>query len=81
MASIMVTVDGHDALVATAKLFASGRRGFFAGGKLILDGQQYQCTMSVVKTGDPTTADVAQANTDAKVKAAKLAAKANKARK
>lgn len=66
--SITVTLSTGSTLLASAKLFSSGRRGFYAGDKTVVDGVRYQVSLSIVKIGTPDPADIAEAATQAKVK-------------
>ncbi len=34
-----------------ARPFSSGKTGFWAGGKIVIDGERYQVSCSVVKIG------------------------------
>jgi hypothetical protein len=40
-----------DMLSAAPKTFKTGSIGYYAGGKIVLDGERYQVSVSVVKVG------------------------------
>ena len=49
--SVTLTLDTGGQLLASAKVFSSGSRGYFAGEKVIIDGKRYQATLSLVEIG------------------------------
>lgn len=52
--SVDVTVEGSQ-LVAAAKDFKSGSKGFWAGEKVVIDGKRYQVSLSIVEIGSKPT--------------------------
>jgi hypothetical protein len=44
-----------DMLSASFKNFKSGSHGFYAGGKIVLDGKRYQVSCSIVEVGSKPT--------------------------
>jgi hypothetical protein len=48
--NLPVTINGSE-LVAVAKTFKSGSTGYWAGDKVVIDGERYQVTCSIVKIG------------------------------
>lgn len=63
---LTVTIRSDDgqaigALVLAEKTFASGKQGYFGQGKLVINGERYQCQAQMVrieKTGEQTTGAV-----------------------
>lgn len=53
--SVLVTIEGSQ-VVANAKTFSSGSRGFWAGEKVTLDGKRYQVSLSIVEIGSKPAA-------------------------
>lgn len=43
-------------LVLNAKDFASGSRGYFGAGKIIVDGKRHQCQCQVIEIGSKIAA-------------------------
>jgi hypothetical protein len=48
---VTLSLDTGGQIVATAKTFSSGSVGFYAGDKVMIDGERYQVSLSVVKIG------------------------------
>lgn len=46
-----------DMLQANPKNFKTGSTGYYAGGKIVLDGKRYQVSVSVVEVGSKPKAD------------------------
>jgi len=61
MLKAIVFTDGEnkaiDFLKADAKSFKTGSTGFYAGGKVELDGERYQVSCSIVKLGSKPKAE------------------------
>ena len=58
---LTITIDGQN-LVADERTFKTGSRGYWAGGKVVLNGKRYQVSASVVEIGSkPTGAPEAKA--------------------
>lgn len=54
--SVAVTIEGSQ-LVAVAKEFKSGSRGYWAGEKVVVDGKRYQVSLSIVEIGSKPSAE------------------------
>lgn len=50
-ASIVVGFENHGSLVATKKNFATGSVGYYANGKVVIDGQSYQVGVTLTLIG------------------------------
>lgn len=58
---ISVTIGGQE-LVADARTFSSGSRGYFTSGKVTIGGKRFQCSVNVVEIGSkPGSAPAAAA--------------------
>ena len=44
-------------LVAERKEFKTGSRGFYAGGKVFIEGKKYQVSLSIVEVGSKPKAE------------------------
>jgi hypothetical protein len=53
---VVLGSDGEemDRLLLSPKQFRTGSVGYWAGGKIILDGERYQVSCSIVKIGSKT---------------------------
>jgi hypothetical protein len=50
MENITAMVEGQ-AVLANAKTFSTGSKGFFGSGKLVIDGKKYQTQVQMVEIG------------------------------
>jgi len=48
---MQVKFGEHDSLTAKPKTFSTGSVGFYAGGKVVIDGERYQVSCNVIKIG------------------------------
>ena len=48
--TLVVEIEGNK-MIATDKVFSSGSTGFYATGKIVIDGEQYQVSLPIVKVG------------------------------
>ncbi len=51
LAEIAVNIDKAGTLIARAKTFSTGSRGYHASGKLVLNGKTYQTNIQLVEVG------------------------------
>ncbi len=51
LAEVSVNIGKAGTLIARAKTFSTGSRGYHASGKLVLNGKTYQTNIQLVEVG------------------------------
>jgi hypothetical protein len=49
--SIIVNVGDHGDMIALKKEFSTGSVGYYANGKIVVDGQMYQASVTLTLVG------------------------------